>query len=129
MKFDSFTKSLSSLEIVTLVIFIIYVVFPFRTPQFLSGTVNTPIGLIIVLVVTLYLFFYTNPILGVVYIFVAYELLRRSSLAKRGGNDSYMIKYTPDEATRKSNMIKMNPPVSHTLEEEIVSDYGTITRI
>lgn len=121
MKFDSFTKSLSPLEIAALVIFIIYVVFPFRTPHFLAGTVNTPIGLIVILIVTLYLFFYTSHILGVVYIFVAYELLRRSSLVKSGGNDSYMVKYTPDEDTRKNKMVEMNPPVLKTLEEEIVS--------
>jgi len=122
MKFDAFTKSLSPLEIAALVIFIIYVVFPFRTPQFLAGTVNTPIGLIVILIVTLYLFFYTNPILGVVYIFVAYELLRRSSLVKNGGTgDSYMMKYTPDEADRANKMVEMNPPHAKTLEEEIVS--------
>jgi hypothetical protein len=121
--FESFTKKMSSLEIAALVIFIVYIVFPFRTPQFLAGIVNTPVGLITILVVTLYLFFYTNPTLGVAYIFVAYELLRRSSLAKTGNDNanSYMVQYGPHEDKRASDMAQMNPVASKTLEEEIIS--------
>ena len=121
--FENFRKSLSSLEIAALVIFIVYIVFPFRTPQFLAGIVNTPLGLIAILVITLYLFFYTNPLLGVAYIFVAYELLRRSSLAKSGSGDanSYMVQYSPDEDTRANEMQMMNPSTSKTLEEDVIS--------
>jgi hypothetical protein len=119
MKLSDFTKTLSSLEIATLVIFIIYIIFPFKTPAFLSGIVNTPLGLIGVLIITLYLFFYTNPILGIVYIFVAYELIRRSSLVKNG--DNYMVQYTPGEAKKQSEMVQMNPVRSVTVEEEVVA--------
>jgi len=122
MKLSDFTNSLSPLESATLILFIIYIIFPFRTPVFLSGVINNPLGLITVLIVTLYLFFYTNPILGVVYIFVAYELLRRSSLVKSAGaSDNYMIKYTPSEAQRTGEMVKMNPNHEITLEESVVA--------
>lgn len=120
MKLTDFTKSFTSLELTTLAIFIIYILFPFRTPFFLAGTVNTPLGLIVILIVTLYLFFYTNPILGIVYIFVAYELLRRSALVKPKA-DNYMIEYTPSEVKREREMIKMNPVQHISLEEEVVS--------
>jgi hypothetical protein len=109
MKLSDFTKALSPLEIAALVIFVIYIIFPFKSPAFLSGTVNTPIGLVVILVVTLYLFFYTNPILGVVYIFVAYELIRRSSLVRRGSADNYMIRSSPSEIQRAVEMEQMNP--------------------
>lgn len=120
MKLSDFTKSLTSLEIAALVIFAIYIIFPFRTPAFLAGMVNNPLGLISVVIITIYLFFYTNPILGVVYIFVAYELLRRSALVKSSG-DAYLVKYTPTEVKRQSEMVKMNPRASLTLEEDVVS--------
>ena len=121
MKLSDFTKALSTLEIATLVIFVIYIIFPFKSPAFLSGTVNTPIGLVVILVVTLYLFFYTNPILGVVYIFVAYELIRRSSLVRRGSADNYMIRSSPSEIQRAVEMEQMNPVRSVTLEEDVIS--------
>lgn len=120
MKFSDFSNSMTPLEIAALIVFIIYLVFPFQTPSFLVGSVNTPIGLIIIFIITLYLFFYTNPILGIIYIFVAYELLRRSSLV---ANRPTMIKNTPSESKRSSEMRDMNPPnpiVSTTLEEEVI---------
>jgi len=121
MKLSDFTKALSPLEIAALVIFAIYIIFPFKTPAFLSGTVNTPIGLVVILVVTLYLFFYTNPILGVVYIFVAYELIRRSSLVRRGSADNYMVRSSPSEVQRAVEMEQMNPVRTVTLEEDVIS--------
>lgn len=122
MKLSDFTRSLSPLEIATLVLFIIYIVFPFRTPAFLSGAVNTPLGLIGVLIITLYLFFYTNPILGVVYIFVAYELLRRSALVKSGGADNYLLQTTPSEIVRTQEMVQLNPPRRTSLEEDVIAN-------
>jgi hypothetical protein len=121
MKLSDFTKALSPLEIAALVIFVIYIIFPFKSPAFLSGTVNTPIGLVVILVVTLYLFFYTNPILGVVYIFVAYELIRRSSLVRRGSADNYMVRSSPSEIQRAVEMEQMNPVRTVTLEEDVIS--------
>jgi hypothetical protein len=121
MKLSDFTKALSPLEIAALVIFVIYIIFPFKSPAFLSGTVNTPIGLVVILIVTLYLFFYTNPILGVVYIFVAYELIRRSSLVRRGSADNYMVRSSPSEIQRAVEMEQMNPVRTVTLEEDVVS--------
>lgn len=121
MKLSDFTKALTPLEIAALVIFVIYIIFPFKTPAFLTGTVNTPMGLIVLLVVTLYLFFYTNPILGVVYIFVAYELIRRTSLVRRGSADNYIIRSSPSEVQRAIEMNQMNPERVVTLEEAVIS--------
>ncbi len=137
MKLSDFTKSFTPLEIGTLVIFAVYIIFPFRTPGFMANIINTPLGLFSVLLITLYLFFYTNPILGVVYIFVAYELLRRSALVASRGGDAYMVKHTPSENKRTNEMNKMNPVRNVTLEEDVIrtmapaqkfnKDYGIST--
>lgn len=119
MKLSDFTKSFTPLEITTLVIFVIYIIFPFRTPSFMANVINTPIGLFGVLLITVYLFFYANPILGVIFIFVGYELLRRSSLIQSQG-DLYMVKHTPSEDKRQTEMIKMNPIPIITLEEDVI---------
>jgi hypothetical protein len=121
MKLSDFTKALSPLEIIALVIFVIYIIFPFKTPVFLLGSINTPIGLIVLLVMTLYLFFYANPILGVIYIFVAYELIRRSSLVRNGSADTYMVRSSPSEIQRAVEMDLMNPVRNVTLEEDVIS--------
>ena len=121
MKLSDFTQSLSPLETATLIVFVIYIIFPFKTPFFLAGIINTPIGLLVALVLTLYLFFYTNPILGVVFIFVAYELIRRSSLVKIATSDYYMIRSSTSEAERTFEMKKMNPSPSVTLEEDVIA--------
>jgi hypothetical protein len=86
----------------------------------MANIINTPIGLFGVLLTTLYLFFYTNPILGVIFIFVGYELLRRSSLIQSGSGDSYMMKHTPSENKRQSEMVQMNPIHNITLEEDVI---------
>lgn len=121
MKLSDFTQSLSPLETATLIVFVIYIIFPFKTPFFLAGIINTPVGLLVALVLTLYLFFYTNPILGVVFIFVAYELIRRSSLVKIAAADNYMIRSSPSESERMFEMKQMNPSPSITLEEDVIS--------
>lgn len=121
MKLSDFTQSLSPLETATLIVFVVYIIFPFKTPFFLAGIINTPIGLLVALVLTLYLFFYTNPILGVVFIFVAYELIRRSSLVKIAASDNYIIRSSPSEAERSFEMKQMNPSPSVTLEEDVIA--------
>ena len=73
-------RNMKSWEIILLVLFIIYIIFPFQTPASLASLIESPLGIIVLFCVILYLFIYTNPILGVIYIFVAYELLRRSSI-------------------------------------------------
>ena len=121
MKLSDFTNKLSSLEIVALVIFVLYIIFPFRTPAFLIGIINTPVGLVSILIITLFLFFYTNPILGVVYIFVAYELIRRSSLVTSGAADNYIVRSSPSEIQKAAEMTVMNPVDKVTLEEDVIS--------
>jgi len=109
---------MSPLEIALLVLFIIYIIFPIQTPSFLAGSINTPISLVVIFIVTLYLFFYTHPVIGVIYIFVAYELLRRSSLQV---GQNVMIQSTPTEEIRAKEMVRMNPVGEATLEEQVIS--------
>jgi hypothetical protein len=118
MKLSDFVQSMKPIEIGALLVFVLYLVYPFQTPAFLSGAINTPLGLIAIFVMTLYLFFYTNPILGVVFLFVGYELLRRSSLGVNP--EATLVSPTPTEEQRAAKMMAMNPPKQRTLEEEVI---------
>jgi len=79
MDFKKIFKSLSKLEVLLLIVFIIYIVFPIETPSYLMTSVVSPLGMLIIFITSVYLFFHANSIVAVIYVLVAYELLRRSS--------------------------------------------------
>ena len=111
------------IEILLFIIFVAYLIFPIKTPFFLASMVDSTFGIIGIFIVIIYLFFYANPILAILYIFVAYELVRRSSEVT--GRIS-IIQYTPSQAKMNVDMAKMNPKPSTTLEEELIGSMAPI---
>ena len=111
-------KKISTLEILVFVLFVIYLVFQIHTPSVLIPFISSPFGITIVLIITLLVFFYTNPILGVLSLFVAYEFIRRSMSVV---GKVVTVKYTPTQMKKDMEMVAMNPPKVVTLEEDIVS--------
>tara|TARA_B100000123_G_C25607582_1_gene374264 strand:+ start:131 stop:571 length:441 start_codon:yes stop_codon:yes gene_type:complete len=106
----------SPLEVTVFIIFVLYLIVQMDTPLVLANMINNPIGMLVVVIVSVYLLLNTHPILGIFSVIVAYELIRRSSLKK--------VKHVrfeePSQSTKDSRMKKMNPPKSRSLEEEIV---------
>jgi hypothetical protein len=117
MKLQKMFSTLSQVEMIALAVFVLYIVFPIENPSFISNMVDTPLGMVGVLAVTLYLFFNANPLVAILYVFVAYELLRRS--AKQTGKAAIQ-EHTPSQMKKDVKMQKMNPVKKETLEEEIV---------
>ena len=78
MKLPAVLKSISLIESVVIVIFVLYIIFPIPTPAGISSYVESPLGMVSIVLVLIYLFLNSNPILAVLFIFVGYELLRRS---------------------------------------------------
>jgi hypothetical protein len=113
---DSF-KSLSPLEIALLVVFVLFIIFPIKLPMMVATMIESPLGFLSLFVITIYLFSYVNPVLGIIYIFVAYEFLRRSSEVT--GNMA-MIQHSPSQANKDRELEIMNPPRDVTLEEEVI---------
>jgi hypothetical protein len=111
-------KSVSPLEIFLFILFVVYIVFSIPTPNVIVPFIDSPLGLGAILIITLYLFLYTTPILGILSIFVAYELLRRS--CKITGQTP-IVEYTPTQVKKDQYMKEMNPPTHVvSLEEEII---------
>ena len=123
MQLPSFFKSLSPLELSLMVVFVFYLVMPIQTPDFLAGSVDSPLGMLSIFIVTIYLFFYSHPILAILYVFVAYELLRRSS--QTTGRVA-MVQYVPSQIKKDIRLQAMNPPPKETLEEEVVEQMAPI---
>ena len=64
-----------------------------------------------------------HPILGVVFLFVAYEIVRRSA---RVNNRVPMIHYTPSQAKKDAELAEMNPSAPTSLEEQVVAQMAPI---
>jgi hypothetical protein len=123
MDIPNLFKSFSPLEAALLVIFIFYIVLPIQTPSFFAGMVDSSLGMLTIFIVTVYLFFNVNPVLAVVYVFVAYELIRRSGNVT---NTVTIMKHTPTQARKDAELKEMNPPRPETLEEEMVQNLAPI---
>ena len=117
MEIKNILKSLTKLDYALIVIFILYIIFPVNTPEFLKGVIDSSLGMLTIFIITVYLFFYVNPIVAIVYIFVAYELLRRS--INKSGTVT-ILEYTPTQKKKDLDLKSMNPPIIETLEEEVI---------
>ena len=86
-------------------------------PSSFASMVNSALGMVSLFCIAVYFFMYRNPLLGVVFIFVAYELIRRSTAIT---GRTAIIDYTPTQNKKDAEMVAMNPPKEKTLEEDIV---------
>lgn len=135
MKIPSFLKSIHSTELVLIAIFIVYLVFPINTPRIMAPYIESPLGVVVIFAVTVYLFIYSHPILAILYIFVGYELLRRSGSNLLGnikvmkpsntGQTAY-IQTTPKESERDAEMKSMNPTQSTPLEVQVIDQMAPV---
>jgi len=116
-------KSFTKVDYALIVVFILYIVFPVETPDLLIPIIDSSLGMLSIFIITLYLFFYVNPVVAIVYIFVAYELIRRSS--NKSGRVTIM-EYTPSQKKKDLEMKQMNPKVIETLEEEVILQMAPI---
>ena len=140
MKFKNLLKSIKPAEILVLVIFVLYLIFPVSTPSIMSPYIESPLGLLVIFALTVSLFIYCNPALAVLFVLVAYTLLRRSATVQ---NTTHYVQYTKTEAEKKYEAEKQvqeatpkeeprnieagsDQPV--TLEEEIVQERAPIGR-
>lgn len=119
-------KKMSSTEMILLAVFVIYIVFPIKSPELIASMVDNPLGVLVIFLVTLYLFFFANPILGVLYIFVGYELLRRSTVVMAENSTvNYALShdYLPSQSKKNAELKRMNPPpiMQTSLEESVIS--------
>ena len=98
------------------VLFVIYLILGLKTPVIIAQLIDTLFGKIIVILIAISLMIYTNPILGVIGLYVAYDLIRRSSIATGNyGIDNYL----PTEYSKHAKMTSYNQ-YPYTLEQEMV---------
>jgi predicted membrane protein len=128
MKIPESFKNLSSVELVLFLAFVLYVVLPVSTPDSMKSFVNSSMGLLFFFCVTVGLFAYTNPILGVLYILVVYEALRRSSETFHNPR-AIVLEYEPSQKHKDATLKKMNPVRNEkSVEEEVIEVRAPINK-
>ncbi len=103
-------------QLVLVVLFIIYLLMGYKTPNSVANMIDSTIGKIVVAMIALLLFAYSNPILGVLGIFVAYQLVRGASI-KTGM--AALAEYYPTEEKKWSPFTPAHQ-FPYTLEQEMV---------
>lgn len=123
------------LHLVLLLVFVIYIIFPVSTPNVLVPWIDSPIGLVALFAGVVSLFVYTNYVIGILAIFVVYELIRRNHFVIPINNVSLETHYMPNripnpipasQREKDMEMKLMNPARERTLEEEYVEKMAPI---
>ena len=77
--FSSLFKKQNMGELLLTILFIVYLIMGYRTPQGISDLVDTLLGKIVIFIIVIYLFINHNSMLAVLSLFVAFNLIKNSS--------------------------------------------------
>jgi hypothetical protein len=108
-------------ELVLSVLFVLYLVMGFQVPDGVAMMIDSTVGKIAVVLIALMLFAYSNPVLGVLALLVAYQLIKGASV-KTGM--AGLEEYYPTEA-KKWSPFTATHQFPYTLEQEVVKKMTT----
>ena len=108
-------------ELVLSILFVLYLVMGFQVPDGVAMMIDSTVGKIAVVLIALMLFAYSNPVLGVLALLVAYQLIKGASV-KTGM--AGLEEYYPTEA-KKWTPFTPTHQFPYTLEQEVVKNMTT----
>ena len=111
-------------QLVLVILFIIYLIMGYKTPEPVASMIDSLAGKIVVIIIIIYMFMNTHPVLAVLALFVGFDLIRRSSLTT--GIDA-LQKYAPSEVKKTSQFTAFNQ-FPYTLEQEVVKKMAPIVQ-
>jgi hypothetical protein len=111
-------------ELILIILFIIYLIMGYKTPEPIASMIDSLAGKIVIMIIVIYMFMNTHPILAILALFVAFDLIRRSSLTT--GIDA-LKRYAPSEK-RKSSQFSAFNQFPYTLEQEVVKKMAPIVQ-
>jgi hypothetical protein len=109
-------------QFILMLLFVTFLVTGYRMPDSVAEVIDTTAGKVVVIVGALSLFAYSNPILGVVGLLVAYELIKRSYQVT---GTAALEAYYPTEEKKWSPFSPMHQ-FPYTLEQEMVKKMTNI---
>jgi len=122
--FSGLFKKENMSQLLLAILFIIYLIMGYKTPEPIANVVDSLAGKIVIFITVIMMFMHSNPILAVLALFVAFDLIRRSSEAT--GIDA-LKKYLPTEEKKSSQFTAFNQ-YPYTLEQEVVKKMAPIVQ-
>lgn len=114
----------NSTDMMIVVILLMYVLVDVKTPDSLAEIVDNIFGQIVIILGAMTLFTKCHPLVGILALFAAYQLIMRSSKA----TGTYAVEnIMPSEENKYEEMIEQNV-IPKTLEEEVVKTMVPLTR-
>lgn len=113
---DNLLEKKNMPQLLLVVLFIIYLVIGYKMPDPVANAIDSMPGKIIVALVALLMFAYSNPVLGVLSLLVAYHMISVASI-KTGM--AALEEYYPTEA-KKWTPFSPTHQFPYTLEQEMV---------
>lgn len=92
----------------------ILIIFDLKVEQPIADLLNTPLGIIVSLLVFILFLIYMNPIVAILFIIYLYETMKLSS--------NMMI----TTKKRNNDLVKMNQPMDTLLEEKVIQEKAPI---
>ena len=121
--FRSLMRQEKQHEIVIFVLLVLYIVFTPSVPLGLAEYAESLYGQIIVVIIAITLFLSTNPVVGILAFFAAYEFIRRSSKA----TGSFGVEtFAPSEQKKTDVMVAMIKTNDDALLNQIFSNLKQI---
>jgi len=111
-------------ELILIILFIIYLIMGYKTPEPIASMIDSLAGKIVIIIIVIYMFMHTHPILAILALFVAFDLIRRSSMTT--GIDA-LKRYAPSEQRKLSQFSAFNQ-FPYTLEQEVVKKMAPIVQ-
>lgn len=118
----------NKLEMAAVLLIAIFILFPVRVPCWM----NSPAAYIVFFVAAVFLFMYANPVLGVLFLFVIYEIMRRASASDFKPATAFSSpQYAEPMESQPAELVEANSIVDNTkkdktLEEEFVETLAPI---
>jgi len=114
--FSSLFKKENTGELILAVLLIIYLVIGQQPPTTVAKFINSMFGKLVLFLIVIFMFIKSNTILAVLILFVAFDLIRRSSITY---NKKKLQVFIPSETKKTSQLTAFNQ-FPYTLEQEVV---------
>lgn len=116
LKFNAKTLKMTTQEAVLGALFIVYFILGYPIPEMIAEHLDTLFGQVVVFVIVFLLFVSSNPIIGVLGLLVAIDIIRRSSITT---GSHAIANYLPSEEKKMTEFNAYNQ-FPYTLEQEMV---------
>jgi hypothetical protein len=118
-------KKYEPAEVVLGILMIIFLIMGYKMPMSISQALDSFIGKMVMLLIVVFMFVYTNPILAILALLVAFKIMMSGN--NSDVNVMQAIEEAPSEENKSSQLTQFNQ-FPYTLEQEMVKQMAPIMK-